>query len=247
LETKIAGDNGLVSEVRQQGDLKFLYKLKVDEATLRKRNVNPRPSDYRKKTIADAQLEEGEEIQFKNDPANPPDSSRKIKDIFDTGFEKDADSTEGHKPLNRGSSETESVLKKARLFDYKLKFAADNFSAAFNNDILIARAEPFTGSLPVVLQSGGAFNGMLKASIFDLFENIRFSGALRIPLISGSGTGVSVGTGGVGAFIPVNQSLFDGGGEWYARVDYLKHRMDYSLLYYRPNQYWIGYRNQWFS
>ncbi len=233
LETKIAGDNGLVSEVRQQGDLKFLYKLKVDEATLRRRNINPRPSDYRKKTIADAQLSEGEEIHFKNDPANPADTTRKIKDIFDTGFEKDNDSTDGAKPQNRGSVEQESVLKKARLFDYKLKFAADNFSAAFNNDILIARYEPFTGSLPVVLQSGGAFNGMLKASIFDLFENIRFSGALRIPLISGSGTGVSFGTGGVGAFIPVNQSLFDGGGEWYARVDYLKHRMDYSLLYYR--------------
>ena len=30
-ETKIAGETGQVSEVRQEGDLKFLYKLKVDE------------------------------------------------------------------------------------------------------------------------------------------------------------------------------------------------------------------------
>ncbi len=99
------------------------------------------------------------------------------------------------------------------MFDYKLKFSVDNFSSAFNNDILINRYEPYTGSLPVVLQSGGAFNGMIKASVFDLFEDIRFTGALRLPLIGGLGTGATVGSGGgVGVFLPVNQSLFDGGG-----------------------------------
>ena len=77
---------------------------------------------------------------------------------------------------------------------------------------------------------------MLKASVFDLFEDIRFTGAIRLPLLSGQGTGVSVGTGGVSAFVPVNQSLFDGGGEWYARGDYLKKRIDYSLLYYRKTE-----------
>ncbi len=34
----------------------------------------------------------------------------------------------------------------------------------------------------------------------------------------------------------VNQSLFDGGGEWYARADYLKKRMDYSFIYYRRTE-----------
>ena len=62
------------------------------------------------------------------------------------------------------------------MFDYKLKFSMDNFSGGFNNDILISRYQPYTGSLPVTLQSGGAFNGMLKASVFDLFEDIRFTG-----------------------------------------------------------------------
>jgi hypothetical protein len=38
-ETRIAGNNGQVSEVRREGDYKFLYKLKVDEQTLQKRNV----------------------------------------------------------------------------------------------------------------------------------------------------------------------------------------------------------------
>ncbi|RYF96422.1 MAG: hypothetical protein EOO00_02750, partial [Chitinophagaceae bacterium] len=42
--------------------------------------------------------------------------------------------------------------------------------------------------------------------------------------------------GGTTAFIPVNQSLFDGGGEWLARADYLKKRLDYSILYYRKTE-----------
>jgi hypothetical protein len=37
-------------------------------------------------------------------------------------------------------------------------------------------------------------------------------------------------------FIPVNQSLFDGGGEWFARADYLKKRLDYSIVYYRKTE-----------
>ena len=77
---------------------------------------------------------------------------------------------------------------------------------------------------------------MLKASVFDLFEDIRFTGAIRLPLIGGSGGGASIGTGGTSIFTPVNQSLFDGGGEWFARIDYLKKRMDYSLIYYRKTE-----------
>ena len=73
--------------------------------------------------------------------------------------------------------EEESILKRAKLFDYKLKFSVDNFSGAFNNDILITRYQPFTGSLPVTLSGSDAFNGLLKASVFDLFEDIRFTGA----------------------------------------------------------------------
>jgi len=233
LETKIAGDNGQVSEVRKEGNLKFLYKLKVDENALRRRNINARPTDYRRRKIAEAQTSSGEAIRNEN-LNNGTDSSRTI---FETEFEKDtSDAVTIQERSNEIAQQEESILKKARLFDYKLKFSVDNFSGAFNNDILISRYEPYTGSLPVVLQSGGAFNGMLKASIFDLFEDIRFTGAMRLPLISGVGTGSSIGTGGSSTFIPVNQSLFDGGGEWFARVDYLKRRFDYSLIYYRKTE-----------
>ncbi len=239
LETKIAGDNGQVSEVRGEGNLKLLYKLKVDENALTRRNVNPKPTDYRRRTIIERQQSAGQTIQSQQ----PSSGNKQLNDIFETGFEKEK--KDSSKPATQpsgvpagagataASPQTESVLKKAKLFDYKLKFSVDNISGGFNNDILISRYQPYTGSLPVTLQSGGAFNGMLKASIFDLFEDIRFTGALRLPLIGGGGGAAAIGTGGSSVFIPVNQSLFDGGGEWYARADYLKKRLDYSLIYYR--------------
>lgn len=234
LETKIAGDQGQNSEVRQEGNLKFLYKLKVDEIALRRRNVNPRPTEYRKQTIAQEQISSGSALQFKT-PDQPADTSKPKKDVFETEFEPDTSGVWGQPELLSGEP-VETILSRAKLFDYKLKFSVDNFSGSFNNDILINRYEPYTGSLPVVLQSGGAFNGMLKASVFDLFEDIRITGAIRLPLISGLGTGASIGTGGASIFVPANQSLFDGGGEWYARGDYLKKRFDYSLIYYRKTE-----------
>lgn len=231
LETTIAGDQGLVSEVRQEGNLKFLYKLKVDETALRRRNINPKPTDFRQKTISERKTARGEAIKYIN---NAPDTTPK-RDVFVTEFEREPSDT-AQAFLPQIPVREESVIEKAKLFDYKLKFSVDNFSSAFNNDILVNRYEPFTGSLPVVLQSGGAFNGMLKASVFDLFEDIRFTGAIRLPLIGGLGSGASIGNGGTSVFLPVNQSLFDGGGEWFARADYLKKRFDYSLIYYRKTE-----------
>ena len=238
LETKIAGDNGQLSETRQEGNLKFLYKLRIDENVLRRRNVNAKPTEFRKRTMTAAITSAGQEIQLKS-PVSKDTSGK--NDAFETGFEKEKTDTAAvslESLLQAEEDKPESVLKKAKLFDYKLKFSVDNFSGGFNNDVLISRYQPFTGSLPITLQNGGAFNGMLKASIFDLFEDIRFTGAMRLPLIGGlgSGGGASIGTGGANIFVPVNQSLFDGGSEWFARVDYLKHRMDYSLLYYRKTE-----------
>jgi hypothetical protein len=234
LETKIAGEAGLLSEVRAQGNLKFLYKLQVDQNLLKRRNINPKPTDYRRKTIAAAQTQSGQALQFR-----PELDTARNNNIFETEFDKDTSkpATNNSQQLNinlesQPAPDDESILKKAKRFDYKLKFSLDNFSGGFNNDILVSRYQPFTGGLPVVLQSGGAFNGMLKASVFDLFEDIRFTGAMRLPLIGGIGTGANVGGGGT-IFVPVNQSLFDGGGEWYGRIDYLKKRWDYSLIYYR--------------
>jgi len=54
LETRTAGDNQQVSEVVRLGDVKLLYRLRVDENTLRRRNINTPPTQYRRKTIEEA-------------------------------------------------------------------------------------------------------------------------------------------------------------------------------------------------
>src|SRR5450432_332934 len=80
-ETKIAGETGQVSEVRQEGDLKFLYKLKVDEAALKKRNVNPRLTEYRKESIAASQIAGGKALQYQTKKA---DTVKVQTDIFES-------------------------------------------------------------------------------------------------------------------------------------------------------------------
>jgi len=232
-ETKIAGDNGQVSEVRQEGDLKFLYKLKVDETALKRRNINPRLTDYRKQTVMEEQISGGEALKFT--VPSKADSVKKVNDFFQSEFDKEKSdsSVVNRQPVKQ--TEEEPVLRKAKLFDYKLKFSADNFTAGFNNDVLITKFQPYTGTLPVTLSGSDAFNGFLKASVFDLFEDIRFTGAIRLPLFSGGGGTVTPTTGG-SIFYPGNSSFFDGSGEWYARADYLKKRFDFSLVYYRETQ-----------
>ena len=85
--------------------------------------------------------------------------------------------------------------------------------------------------MPVNLAGADAFSGMLKASVFDLFEDLRFTGAMRLPLFGGSSTSPESSSGNV--FTPGTSSFLDGGSEYFARVDYLKKMFDYSLIYYR--------------
>ncbi len=233
-ETKIAGETGQVSEVRQEGDLKFLYKLKVDESALKKRNINPRLTEFRKESIAASQVAGGQALQYQQKKKS--DTVKVQTDIFESEFDKEKLDTvlnqklilQHHLPNLRMR-----VLKNAKLFDYTLKFSAQSFTAGFNNDVLVTQYQPFTGSLPIMLGGNEPFNAMFKAAVFDLFEDIRFTGALRLPLFGGKfmQLHIGVGTGGtsVSTFIPVGGSFFDGGGQWYARVDYLKLRTDFSL------------------
>lgn len=250
-ETKIAGDVGQVTEVRQEGDQKYLYKLKVDDAALKKRNVVARMTDYRKRTVTEAQVQGANILAPRVRPRI--DTSRHANDFFESEFDKDKKDTSARnrRPITpvdndvnpfglRQEPKEEPLLKKAKLFDYKLKFSVDNFSAGFNNDVLVTRYQPYTGSLPINLSGTDQFNGMLKASIFDLFEDIRFTGAIRLPFFGGGSSPSPIpGQGGFAtlpAFAPGNSSFFDGSGEWFARADYLKKLFDFSLLYYRQTQ-----------
>ena len=151
-------------------------------------------------------------------------------DIFESEFDKEKLDTVLNQKLILQQPKPEpadEILKNAKLFDYSLKFFAQSFTAGFNNDVLVTQYQPFTGSLPIMLGGNEPFNAMFKAAVFDLFEDIRFTGALRLPLIWRKfiARAVSAGTGGTGIsqhLYPAGGSFFDGGGQWYARVDYLK-------------------------
>ena len=245
VETKSAGDNGQVSEVRQEGDTKFLYKLKVDETALQRRNINARMTDYRKKTVEEARISGASILR----PVAPPkqDTSRRQPsgDFFESEFDKDKRDSANRRQVNTNpfalrptaqAPREEPILHKAKLFDYNLKFSVDNFTAGFNNDVLISKYQPYTGSLPINLSGQDAFSGMLKASVFDLFEDIRFTGAIRLPFFGSGETQSQVAAPDGAVFQPGNSSFFDGAGEYFGRIDYLKHLFDYSLIYYRSTQ-----------
>ena len=248
VETKSAGDNGQVSEVREEGDIKFLYKLKVDDAALAKRNINARLTDYRKKTVAESQIQGANVLRPVAVPKNDSLHRQPSSDFFESEFDKERKDTSTNKrPVNvnpfaakpvqqAGPPKDEPILRKAKLFDYKLKFSVDNFTAGFNNDVLVSKYQPFTGSLPINLSGQDAFSGLLKASIFDLFEDIRFTGAVRLPFFGSGESESQVSTASSAVFAPGNSSFFDGSSEYFARVDYLKHLFDYSLIYYRETQ-----------
>ncbi|MBS1947359.1 MAG: hypothetical protein JST47_06290 [Bacteroidetes bacterium] len=242
-ETKIAGDNGQVSEVRQEGDLKFLYKLKVDESALKKRNITPKLTEYRRKQVLAMQLATGEAIKALPKQQEP---KKRQNDFFESEFEKDKNDTSKTAKISlteqNAASEDESVLSKAKLLDYKLKFSLDNFTAGFNNDVLANRYQPYSGSLPINLAGNDPFNGMFKASVFDLFEDLRFTGAFRLPFFGGGGS-PSPQISDQNTFTPNSSSFFDGSSEWFARIDYLKKMFDYSLMYYREAETGIAQIN----
>jgi hypothetical protein len=229
IETKSAGDNGQVSEVRREGDLKFLYKLKVDDAALKKRNVNARPTEYRKKTINEARMNSAQAMST----VGESDTTKK-QNVFETGFDNEKRDSAAVAQRAAEAAEDPGVLAKAKRFDYKLQFSADQLTGSFfSNDVLATRYEPYTGSLPITLSGNGGLNGLLGVTVFDMLEDIRFTGLFRSPLINTAGAGVPIQLGQENAFLPGSGSLFNGGSEYLARFDYLKRKFDYSAIYYR--------------
>ncbi len=197
----------------------------------------PELQNTERKQLRPAQIASGQALQYQQ--KKKADTVKVQTDIFESEFDKEKQDTVLNQKLILQQPEpqpADEILKDAKLYDYNLKFSAQNFTAGFNNDVLATQYQPFTGSLPIMLGGNEPFNAMFKAAVFDLFEDIRFTGALRLPLFGGSSsTAVSAGTGGIGiaTFVPSGGSFFDGGGQWYARVDYLKLRTDFSLIYYR--------------
>jgi hypothetical protein len=129
LETRTAGDNSQVSEVIRQGDTKFLYKIKVDEAALRRRNVTARPTDYRRR------LEERRRMALNkimsDQPFGTDSATTPSGDFFNSEFGVErTDSSQLGRMLPGRDPAQESVLAKAKLYEYRPR--------KFFNDYVVA-------------------------------------------------------------------------------------------------------------
>ncbi len=182
LETRTAGDNQQVSEVVRLGDVKLMYRLKVDENALRRRNVNARPTEYRKQVQDEEKRTRNRAAPVQQAAADT--TARKNNDVFQSEFSDDKpDSTVVGRVIESVDVEEDPVLKKARLYEYRPpKFFADYVVTGFNNTVLpVNKFQPFTGGKsPVSLSNGGDFNGLIRLGTSDLMEDLKFTGGFRI-------------------------------------------------------------------
>jgi hypothetical protein len=208
-ESRSAGDNNVVSEVRQEGDLKLLYKLRINEDVLKRRNINPRPTDFIRRLMND-------ERARRNDPTvyQKPEQRRdsvKTANIFQSEFDTQSDSS----VIVVGSNEPkvkESLLKSARMYDYRMRFSSDYVVSGFNNSVLVNRFQPYGGGAgPINLSNTDAINGIIRMGISDLFEDVKFLGGFRIA-----------------------SNLRDN--DYFASYQNLKKRIDWGVTYFRQIQ-----------
>ncbi|MDE3234986.1 MAG: hypothetical protein KGO81_03450 [Bacteroidota bacterium] len=181
LETRIAGNNGQVSETRQEGDVKYLYKLKVNEDALNKRNVNARPTEYMKKLIDQQKMVEGKATVY-NKVINADTVRKKQADFFQSEFA--GEKVDSAKLLSEQQAllpaKKTGWLEKTKLFNYRMKFSADYVLAGFTNNILVNRYQPYGGGYgPIQLSNGSDFNWSFRTGVSDLFEDIKFIGGYR--------------------------------------------------------------------
>lgn len=207
LETRTAGDNQMVSEVVKLGDVKLLYRLKVDENILRRRNISARPSEYIRKVIE----EEKKAARREADLGETDTSGKKPTGVFNTGFEEEKPAPDKTGRIVPATvAPREPVLKKAKLYEYRPpKFFNDYLVSGFNNNVLITRFQPYQGGAgPIQLSNGNPLNGILRVGTSDLFEDWKFAGGFRIsPDLNNN--------------------------EYVLTTQYLKKRFDYGFTYYR--------------
>jgi hypothetical protein len=218
-ETRGSGDNNQVSEVRQEGDLKLLYKLRINETVLQRRNISLKPTAYMKEILENQkkfllnsdQFQEARRLGI-NEQKNP---------IFQTEFD-NSSLDSNSKPYSSSLIQTpNNILEKAKLYDYRLKFSSDYFVTAFNNSVMNNRLQPYGyGNGPIYLNfnnSGGGLlgninnlTGLVRMGISDLMEDQKIMGGYRLAL-----------------------NLKDN--DYFASYQNKKRRFDWGLSYYRSN------------
>ncbi|MET0637265.1 MAG: hypothetical protein ABWZ25_14640 [Chitinophagaceae bacterium] len=182
LETRTAGDNQLVSEVVKLGDVKLMYRLKVDENALRRRNVAARPTEYRKQV-----MDEERKNQNRTAPIQQAgeDTVKAPTDFFQSEFgnEKTDTSIVVGQVITAEPVQEPTILRKARLYEYRPpKFFADYVVTGFNNSVFVLnKYQQFNGGNgPINLSNGSSFNGLIRLGTGDLMEDFKFVGGIRI-------------------------------------------------------------------
>jgi hypothetical protein len=172
-ETRIAGDNNQVSEVTRQSDEKILYKLKIDETTLNRRNITAPPTEYMKKLMRESKL-------TKVAAASQPKEIVKQEDVFQSEFNTSDSSHTDKTPLQVGDDASILSFIKKYIYNPK-KFSADVGSVGFNNDVLVNRYQAYQGgSGPISLNSGTPLNGLIRLGTSDLMEDVRVVGGFKL-------------------------------------------------------------------
>jgi len=217
-ETRVAGDNQQVSEVTRQSDDKTVYKLKIDENTLRRRNITVPPTTYMKRVVMADKIVKDAADKF--DQPLPGDSAKKADDIFQNEFEEvrtDSSSKLGT-IVTAAEAPKYDVLKTAKLYPYKpVKFGADYGGVNFSNATLFTRYQPYAGGQgPIRLGSGTPLNGMIRLGTSELMEDQRIFGGFKI------GTDLN-------------------SNEWLLGYENYKRRFDWGLTYYRSKEDAIAY------
>ncbi len=184
IETRTAGDHQLVSEVVKLGDSKLLYRLKVDENTLRRRNVTARPTEYMKQKIDEERRNLNKINQLEENKNTDTSTTKKQNDFFQSEFQNEkADTTRLGKVVESTQIEKETVLRKAKVYEYRPpKFFTDYVVTGFNNSVLpVNKFQPYQGgSGPIRLSNGNDFNGLIRMATSDLMEDLKFTGGFRI-------------------------------------------------------------------
>ena len=208
LETREAGDNHQVSEVTRQSDDKILYKLKIDDNALRRRNVSATPTTYMKHLMEMDRISRGEEV------IKPSVDTAQKQDIFQNEFKDEKKDTSNAGKFYNGEIPGEpTVLSEAKLYPYKpLKFATNYIVAGFNNDVLGTRYQLYQGGAgPITLTSNSGLDGTLRLGIADIMEDVKISGGYRL-----------------------STNLKDN--DWLFQFNNLRKRIDWGFTYYRTVQ-----------
>lgn len=208
-ESTIAGTKQVIGDVIDQYGFKRVTKLKTDTITLRRRNVTTRPTSYVKYALHQDTIAQGIPSYY----TKPDTTSSKpgaSAGFFQSPFgNASADTTHKVAAIHEQKEEeinNSTVLGKALLANYHLKFSTDYLITQFDNSVLIDRYQTFTGGGgPIYLEQ--PLNGLIQVGVSDLLEDVKFTGGLQIP------------------------TDLDGS-EYFFAFQNLKHLVDWKLQYY---------------